>query len=177
MIPLRGNVDTRLRKLEEGEFQAVILAAAGLRRLGLAHRITQRLSTEQVIPAIGQGALGLEIRRDDRDTRETIHFLNHEQTETTVRAERAFLKELEGGCQVPLAAFCRREGERLHLEGMVAELDGSRVIRDQATGSVDQPEETGVILARRLLEAGADRILASIYGKGVTSGSSPKELE
>ena len=163
LVPLRGNVGTRLRKLEGGEFQAIILAAAGMRRLGFEDRISQLLSTEQMLPAIGQGALGLEVRHDDEQTIGLIDFLNDEETQVTVKAERAFLKELEGGCQVPVAAFSRLNGERLDLEGMVAELDGSNVIRDKITGERDEAEDMGVRLARRLLASGADEILERIY--------------
>ncbi len=164
LVSLRGNVDTRLRKLEAGEFEAIILAAAGLRRLGLEDRIRQLLSTEQILPAIGQGALGLEVRHDDGQTIGLIDFLNDEESEVRVKAERAFLKELEGGCQVPMAAFGRLNGERLDLEGMVAELNGSRMIRDKITGKKKEAEDTGIRLARRLLASGADRILERIYG-------------
>ena len=163
LVPLRGNVGTRLRKLEGGEFQAIILAAAGMRRLGFEDRISQLLSTEQMLPAIGQGALGLEVRHDDEQTIGLIDFLNDEETQVTVKAERAFLKELEGGCQVPVAAFSRLNGERLDLEGMVAELDGSNVIRDKITGEKNEAEDMGIRLARRLLASGADEILERIY--------------
>jgi hydroxymethylbilane synthase len=165
LVPLRGNVDTRLRKLETGEFQAIILAAAGMRRLGFTDRISQLLSTEQILPAIGQGALGLEVRHDDEQTIGLIYFLNDEKTEVRVQAERAFLKELEGGCQVPIAAFCRINNGQLHLQGMVAELDGSRIIRDKIRGERNEAEEMGIRLARRLLASGADEILDRIYGK------------
>ena len=164
LVSLRGNVDTRLRKLEAGALQAIILATAGLRRLGLGSRITQVIPSEQMLPAIGQGALGLEVRCDDRKTINLLGFLNHMETEVTVRAERAFMKELEGGCQVPMAAFCRLKGKTLYLEGMLAELDGSRVIKDTITGQMTRPEQTGVTLARKLLDLGADKILANIYG-------------
>ena len=163
VVPMRGNVDTRLGKLETGEYEAIILAASGLKRLGLGDRISQTLMVEQVLPAIGQGALGLEVRREDERTISRIDFLNHRETELTVKAERAFLKELEGGCQVPLGAFCRVENGQLHLKGMVAELDGSRVLRDRMTGSEDEAEEMGITLARRLLAAGAKEILDRIY--------------
>ncbi len=165
LMPMRGNVDTRLQKLEAGEYEAIILAASGLRRLGLKDRISQALGVEQILPAIGQGALGLEVRRDDEETICRIHFLNHKETEITVKAERAFLTELEGGCQVPLAAFCRMENGQLRLEGMVAELDGSKVLRDQMRGEVSEAEEMGIALARKLLTAGAAEILERIYGK------------
>jgi len=163
MVALRGNVDTRLRKLESGEADAIILAAAGLRRLGLEDRITSVIPSEQVLPAIGQGALGLEVRRDDHDTISLLDFLNHKPTEITVRAERAFLKKVEGGCQVPVAAYALLNSNKIHLRGMVAELDGSRVIRDDISGNMHQAEEMGVNLAKRLLDAGAREILSRIY--------------
>jgi len=164
IVPLRGNVDTRLRKLESGDLQAIVLAAAGLRRLGLSARITALLLPEVVLPAIGQGVLGLEVREDDRKTQELISLLNDPETELAARAERAFLKELEGGCQVPLAGYARVEKDRIVLDGMVAELDGSVVLRQQRSGGKEKPEEVGVALARQLKAAGADRILEKIYG-------------
>jgi hydroxymethylbilane synthase len=163
LVSLRGNVDTRLRKLESGDVRAIILAAAGLNRLGLAHRITGVIPSKQVLPAIGQGALGLEVRRSDHDTISLLDFLNHKPTEITLRAERAFLKKLEGGCQVPIAAFALLDSNRLHLRGMVAELDGSRIIRDEISGDEHQAEEIGIDLAESLLDAGADDILSRIY--------------
>jgi hydroxymethylbilane synthase len=156
VVPLRGNVGTRLRKLETENLQAVILATAGLRRLGFSNRISQVLSPEEILPAVGQGALGLELRQDDTATKEALQFLNHERTEVTVRAERAFLNKLEGGCQVPIAAYSRLEGEDIILQGLVAELDGSRVIKDEISGKKNNPEDIGLTLA--------DRILALIYG-------------
>ena len=164
LVPVRGNVDTRLRKLESGEFDAIVLASAGLRRLGLEKRISQILPAHQMLPAVAQGALGLEIRRDRDDLLQVLSFLNHGPTEITVRAERAFLKELEGGCQVPIAGHARLEGENLTMSGMVAELDGTRLIRDEMSGDKERPEEIGMGLARRLLQAGADRILSRVYG-------------
>lgn len=165
LVPLRGNVDTRLRKLESGELQAIILATAGLKRLGLASRITQRISSRQLMPAIGQGALGLEVRRDNTTTIDLIRFLNHGPTEMTVRAERAFLRELEGGCQVPIAAIGSLNDEKLHLRGMVANLDGTEVLKDEITGEKDKAEELGITLAKRLLDAGGREILRGIYKK------------
>jgi len=163
IVPLRGNVDTRLQKLKEGEIQAIILAAAGLKRLGIDNHITHVIPSLQMLPAIGQGALGLEVRRDDERTLRLLKFLNHEETEVTVKAERAFLRTLEGGCQVPIAAFCRFKDGLLHLSGMVSELDGSHTVRDEITGEKDQAEQMGVILAKKLLNSGADKILAHIY--------------
>lgn len=164
IVPLRGNVDTRLNKLESGEMDAVILAAAGLNRLGLSKRITELLPAGSLLPAIGQGALGLEIRKDDDRTLEMLSFMNHRPTELAVRAERSFLKRLEGGCQVPIAGFAILECASIILKGMVAELDGSLMIKDEVKGPEDRPDDLGIILAERLLSAGADRILAGVYG-------------
>lgn len=163
LVPVRGNVDTRLRKLESGEFDAIVLASAGLRRLGLEKRISQILPTHQMLPAVAQGALGLEMRNDNDALLQVLSFLNHGPTEVTVRAERAFLKELEGGCQVPIAGHACLEGGDLVLNGMVAELDGARLIRDEISGDKERAEEMGMELARRLLQQGADRILARVY--------------
>lgn len=165
IVPLRGNVDTRLKRLESGEMHAVILAAAGLNRLSLSDRITMLLPADTFLPAIGQGALGIETRRDDHRLSEIISFLNHRPTELSVRAERAFLKRLEGGCQVPIAGFGIYEPGIITLKGMVAELDGRRIIKDEIKGQEDQPEELGFSLAERLLKSGADRILAGVYGR------------
>jgi len=164
VIPVRGNVDTRLRKLDSGDFDGILLAAAGLKRLGLSERISSVLLPEEFIPAIGQGALGLETRVGDSLCRNLLNFLNDKETEITVRAERAFLKELHGGCQVPLGAHGRLEGERLVLYGMVAEVDGSRLLRDHVQGSAVIPEDLGAELARKLIDSGAQEILARIYG-------------
>jgi len=165
IAPLRGNVDTRLRKLDSGELQAIVLAAAGLHRLGLSDRITALLSPDSVLPAIGQGVLGLEVREDDQKVQNLISFLNDLETELAARAERAFLKELEGGCQVPLAGYARVEKGRLVLDGMVAELDGSVILKRKLSGEKDKPEDLGLALARNLIAAGADRILEKIYGR------------
>jgi hydroxymethylbilane synthase len=165
IIPLRGNVDTRLKRLDSGDLEAIVLATAGLKRLGLSDRITDHLSPESVLPAVGQGVLGLELREDDPKTQQLISFLNDLETELAVRAERAFLKELEGGCQVPLAGYARVEKDRIVLDGMVAELDGSVILRRQVSGAKDEPEELGIDLARQLIAAGADRILGKIYKK------------
>jgi hydroxymethylbilane synthase len=165
VIPMRGNVDTRLRKLDSGEAQALILAAAGLKRLGLSQRISRLFSPKEFLPAVGQGMLGVELRRKDRRVKDLLRFLNDEETETTARAERAFLKKLGGGCQVPLAGFARLKANILHLEGMVAELDGSVILRKKIHGSCERPEDMGRALAEDLLSAGAGKILDRIYGE------------
>jgi len=167
LVPLRGNVDTRLRKLETENLHAIILAAAGLKRLGLSNRITQTLPFDQVLPAVGQGALGIETRRDDEQTVNLLQFLDHKPTRIAVTTERAFLKELEGGCQVPIAGLAQLDEDKLRFQGMVAEIDGSRILREEIIGTKDQAEEIGVALAGRLLDSGADSILEKIYGKGL----------
>ncbi len=159
----RGNLDTRIRKMEEGKFDAIILAAAGLRRLGWEKKITQILPEGTSLPAIGQGALGIEIRRDDEATREAVSFLDDRDTSVAVRAERGFLKRLEGGCQVPIAAYGRTNGNSVSLEGMVGRPDGSQIIRGSAQGSVADPEAIGVALAEQLLARGAKEILDEVY--------------
>jgi hydroxymethylbilane synthase len=161
---LRGNLDTRLRKLREGQFDAIVLAAAGLRRLGWEREITEYLAPEISLPAIGQGALGIEGRRDDLFVRNVLRGLEHEPTRTTVMAERALLHRLQGGCQVPIAAHATLAGSEIVLEGLVASVDGKEVIRDRVTGTVDDPLTTGMRLAERLLARGGDRILQAIYG-------------
>ena len=160
---LRGNLDTRIRKMEEGRYDAIILAAAGLRRLGWEAKITEYLPEEMSLPAIGQGALGIEIRIDDPDTREAVSFLNDRDTACAVRAERGFLKRLEGGCQVPIASYGRTEGDSIFLKGMVGRPDGSEIIRGSATGSTVDPEGLGVGLAEQLLARGAKEILDEVY--------------
>jgi hydroxymethylbilane synthase len=156
-------VDTRIRKLQSGEFDALILAAAGLNRLGLTDHVTKIIPPDQILPAIGQGALGLEVRADDDEVRDLVKHVNHEPTEVTVKAERAFLQRLEGGCQVPMAAFAQQRGETLHVQGMVGELDGSKILRHEMGGEAKRAEEIGIDLAEKVLEAGADEILKSIY--------------
>ncbi len=160
---LRGNLDTRIRKLEEGRFDAIVLAAAGLRRLGWESRITQYIPEEMSLPAIGQGALGIEIRSDDPDTREAVSFLDDRDTALAVRAERGFLKRLEGGCQVPIASHGRVEGDSIILQGMVGRPDGSEIIRGSARGGAADPEALGVALAEQLLARGARKILDEVY--------------
>jgi hydroxymethylbilane synthase len=164
ITPIRGNVDTRIKRLESGEFDAIILAAAGLNRLGLSSKITELLSPPEYIPAVGQGALGIEVRDDDGEVRDILEFLNHHETAIAVKAERAFLRRLEGGCQVPLGAYGFIDNGKIVIHGMVSELDGRRVIKESLIGHIEQPEQTGKTLAERLLEMGADRILAEVYG-------------
>ena len=159
----RGNLDTRIRKMEEGKFDAIILAAAGLRRLGWEGRITQVLPEEISLPAIGQGALGIEIRRNDSATREAVSFLSDRDSALAVRAERGFLRRLEGGCQVPIAAYGQTDGDVIHLRGMVGRPDGSKILRGSLHGTATDPEALGVALAEQLLARGAREILDEVY--------------
>ncbi|MDO8546507.1 MAG: hydroxymethylbilane synthase [Nitrospirales bacterium] len=161
---LRGNLDTRLRKLEAGEYDGIILAAAGLRRLGWADRVTEYLSPDVCLPAIGQGALALEGRADDAFVRELAGRMEHRPTRLAVTAERALLERLEGGCQVPIAAHATIESDRLSMSALVAGVNGRRLIRDAIHGSVDEAHRLGVRLAELLLEHGGGEILREIYG-------------
>ncbi len=161
---LRGNLDTRLRKLDEGQYDAIILASAGLKRLGWANRITEYIDTQDILPAVGQGAIGIESRTSDDFINNLITTLDDPQTSVCVRAERAFLKKLQGGCQVPIAAHARLDGQScLIIEGLVGSIRGDRVIRDNIEGSADMPESLGISLAERLLLKGAGDILKEVY--------------
>ena len=165
IVPLRGNVDTRLRKLVEENLDAVILATAGLRRLGRAAEITAIIPETEMLPAIGQGALGLEYRQDDAETRNLLEFLDHPETKVTVAAERAFLARLEGGCQVPIAAKGSLKNGELILEGLIGDLTGTRIYREQVAGPPEAAEHLGRKLAQRLLQLGGAQILSEIYGR------------
>ena len=162
---LRGNVDTRLRKLENEGFEGIILAAAGLKRMELTHVITQYLEPDLMLPAVGQGALGIETRVDDDFTNQVVSSLAHRDTMITVGAERAFLKRLEGGCQVPIGAHAALKGEEIRLTGMVADLRGQRLFRKELRGELQDAESLGEELAEIVLESGGEEILAAIYGK------------
>lgn len=159
LIPLRGNLPTRLRKLEGGDCAALVLAAAGLHRLGLRERITGYFSFDQICPAVGQGALAIEIRQDRAELACALTPLDHPLTHLAVCAERALLARLGGGCQVPIAAHANFENAQLHLRGIVASLDGSRLIRASAAGSQEDPENLGAAVAKDFLEGGAGEIL------------------
>lgn len=161
---LRGNVDTRLRKLDEGQYDAIILASAGLNRLSKSDRITSFLEPVDMLPAIGQGALGLELRVDDAELLEGISFLNHPATAVAVEAERAFLLRLEGGCQVPIGAFATAEGDTVTLTGLIASVDGKEILRESATGPGENAAQMGTQLAEKLLEMGGREILEEVYG-------------
>ncbi|TAN40543.1 MAG: hydroxymethylbilane synthase [Nitrospirae bacterium] len=165
---LRGNLDTRLRKLDEGLFDAIILAAAGIKRLGWADRITELIPADVSLPAIGQGAIGIECRKKDPFVNELIAFLDHAETSVCVRAERACLKKLEGGCQVPIAAYAQVVGGKIIMDGLVGSVTGDRIIRSHIEGSPAEAEQLGTKLGEALLSQGADKILAEVYGKNIT---------
>lgn len=154
---LRGNVPTRLAKFDASNWDAIVLAAAGLTRLGLAERISAVLPIENMIPAVGQGALAIETRDDDRDVIEVVERLNHAASQRAVACERAYLRRLEGGCQVPIGAYAETDGDRIRLRGYVGSVDGTRHLRREAKG--DEPEEVGLALAEEMLELGAAEIV------------------
>jgi hydroxymethylbilane synthase len=161
---LRGNLDTRLRKVREGAYDAVVLAAAGLRRMGWTEEITEYLPADVSLPAIGQGALGLEGRRNDQFVKKLVANLEHRPTRVGVNAERAFLARLEGGCQVPIAGHAVVEDNQITLDGLIASVDGQRYVREKLSGPLADSEKMGVELAARLLVAGGKPILDEIYG-------------
>ncbi len=156
---IRGNVDTRLSKLDAGDYDAIVLAEAGLRRLGLAENITQILPTSLMLPAVGQGALGLETRDDDHNTRAAVEQLSHQPTHAAVLAERTTLAELQGGCMAPIAAWGRLEDETFTLSGRVVHPDGIRSIETTLKGEIDAPAELGHRVARALLDQGAAELI------------------
>lgn len=156
---VRGNVDTRLRKLDEGRYDGLILACAGLNRLGLANRISSALSTEQMLPSPGQGALGIETRADDVDTIAAVTELDHKFTKLACTAERSFLRSLGGGCQLPIAAYASVRDKKIKLDGLVADVQGERIVRDRVSGSFAEAEQLGTALAERVLANGARELL------------------
>lgn len=163
MIDIRGNVETRIRKLTEDDLDGVVLAAAGMNRLGFASQISEFLPADLSVPAIGQGALGIESRIADTEINEIIDFFNHPQTAYAVKAERAFLRRLEGGCQVPIGAFGTVAGETLTFTGFVSDIEGKQLLKKTVTCPVAQAEAIGVSVADDLLIQGAGKILNEVY--------------
>jgi hydroxymethylbilane synthase len=170
-FPLRGNVDTRIRKLESGEYDAIILAAAGVHRLGLHKHVRSRISADVMCPAVGQGALAIEIRHDDAQTRTLLAFLNDSGTRAAIECERALLGSMGGGCQVPIGAYAEKRAGRLHLRAMVGRPDGSLILREQADG--DDGEKLGREVAQTLLKRGGDKILMDVYAQEVAVPKQP----
>jgi hydroxymethylbilane synthase len=169
--PLRGNVDTRVRKLEEGEYDAIILAAAGLTRLGKTQLVKEYLKEDFMCPAAGQGALGIEIREGDVEMRKHLEFLNDADARAATICERTLLSKLGGGCQVPIGAFAEMKDGKLQLTGVVARPDGSEVLREQQTGT--DPVALGELVGDTLLRRGAVKILEDVYGAAAASPQQP----
>jgi hydroxymethylbilane synthase len=165
IVPLRGNVDTRLRKLDEGEYDAIILASAGLIRLGLGDRITQLLPIDQSLPAVGQGIIGIECRSDDTSSLGYVGVLNDAGAQTCIAAERAFAQRLEGSCQSPIAGYAELSGASIKLQGLIASIDGRQIFRDSILGPQADAAALGRALAERMLFAGADRLLRELRGE------------
>ena len=162
IVPLRGNLDTRLKKLETENMDAIILAAAGIHRLGFQDKITQYIKTDEMLPAVGQGALGIEVRKNDPQIISIVEKMNDPETHIAVIGERAFLHEMSGSCQVPIAAFATISGSEICLEGMVAQIDGSTLIKEKISGPTEDAQNLGKSLAKRILDLGAKEILDSI---------------
>ncbi len=160
--PIRGNLDTRIKKLESENFDALVLAAAGVKRLNLEHKITEYLDFEIMLPAVGQGALCIEIRENDTAVGTMVESIEHEPSRAVVSGERAFLKRLEGGCQVPIAGHGNISKNTFRLTGLVADVDGSQVIKDEKSGPLETSETIGIELAEALLARGADKILKKL---------------
>jgi hydroxymethylbilane synthase len=163
LVSLRGNLETRLKKLKTMNLDGIVLAMAGMKRLGLEEKITEVIPLEISLPAIGQGALGIETRMNDEKVEKQIRFLNDKDSWITISAERAFLKTLEGGCQVPIAAFARISGATLQIDGLVGTVDGKRLIGHYRKGPIEKAELLGIELAEALLEKGAREILSEVY--------------
>jgi hydroxymethylbilane synthase len=170
IVPVRGNVDTRLRKLETDGLDAIVVAAAGLVRMGWEGRISDIIPPEISLPAVGQGALGVEMRSDDEEAHTLFQPLTCTATQATVTAERTFLARLQGGCQVPIAAWATVDDSRLCLRGMISDIDGFTLLKAERWGLVRAPEQVGMVLAEELLQRGGEAILRNIYGSTRSSG-------
>jgi hydroxymethylbilane synthase len=170
---LRGNLETRFRKLDEGQFDAMILATAGVKRLGWHKRITEVIEPGTSLPAIGQGAVGIECRINDEFMNQLIAPLNHQETSVCVRAERALLKRLQGGCQVPIAAYATIKDGRLIMDGLVGSVTGDKIIKEHLEGRSEDADALGIALGEKLLLKGADKILAEVYGREITPIDAP----
>lgn len=162
IVDIRGNVNTRIQKMESGHCTGMIMAVAGLRRSGLDHMISEILAPEMFLPAVGQGAIAMEIRENDTEIGSIINQINHQPTFTVTQAERAFLRTIEGGCQVPVGCYSKMENGLISLQGFVSDLEGRTIIQDQVTHDINEPEYTGKRLAQILIEKGAMQILKSI---------------
>lgn len=166
IVDVRGNLDTRLKKMNSGNFEAMVLAAAGIDRMGWSDKISERIPTEVILPAVGQGAIGIETRENDDIINKLVEKINHGPTFTAVTAERAMMKKLEGGCQIPIGALGVIEGNLLNLTGIVASVDGERLIKDFISGKPSEAEELGIKLAEQMIKSGANEILREIRANG-----------
>jgi len=164
---LRGNVETRIKKMQDGIFDAVILAYAGVKRLGLLEYVKEVIPETLSLPAIGQGALGIECRVDDKETNELLKSINHEETSYCIRAERAFLRVLQGGCQVPIGAFAKIDNRKLIIKGLVGSLNGDKIIAETISGDIKDCEALGEELANIILKKGGKEILEEVYGRKI----------
>ena len=163
IVPLRGNLDTRIRKIETENLDGIVVAAAGMKRMGWSDRISQFIPLDVMLPSIGQGVLGIELRKVDSNIRQAISFINHAETWVETTAERAFLKQLGGGCQLPIAAYAKKQGETLTLKGLLGSLDGRIMIREEIEGCCEEAETMGVRLADKILSQGGRAILRMVY--------------
>jgi porphobilinogen deaminase len=166
MVNMRGNVETRIRKMQEEDLDGIILAYAGVARLGFGGKINEIISTDLILPAVGQGAIAVELRADDYEAEQAIAVIDDHPTHLATRSERALLRELEGGCQVPVASLARVESNYIYLEGLVASMDGQTIIRGSQSGNIHEAAEIGKLLAQDLLARGADKILDEIRRLG-----------
>jgi hydroxymethylbilane synthase len=162
IVDIRGNVDTRIQKMEDGFCTAMIIAAAGLQRLGLEHRISELLDPAVMTPAVSQGAIAIEIRKNDNETRSLVSVINHQPTYITVMAERVFLSALEGGCQVPIGCFSETDGMKIKMSGVVANTDGSIVMKEAEEGETGSAEKIALNLAQKFLDRGAKELIMKI---------------
>jgi hydroxymethylbilane synthase len=165
IVDLRGNADTRIRKLTEGTFDAIILARAGLNRLNLLEWVKYTFDDSEIIPSVCQGTLGIEVRKDDYRIKNILKFMKDEKTEVVTRAERAFLRRLEGGCQAPIGGYCKIEGGRLKMIGFLSSLDGEEFLKYEEYGDMDKPEVLGESVAEKILINGGKKILDDIYAR------------
>jgi len=166
MVDLRGNVETRIKKMQEQDLDGIVLAYAGVKRLGFSGQISEIISTDLMLPAVGQGAIAIELRAEDYETYKVITTINDHHTNLATKSERALLRELEGGCQVPIASLAQIKGDQIYLEGLVASMDGQILIKGVQSGHLDQAAEIGRLLAQNLLARGADSILEEIKRLG-----------
>ena len=162
IVPLRGNLDTRIRKIQTENLDGIVVAAAGMKRMGWIKRISQFIPMDMMLPAIGQGVLGIEMRKDDMGTKQAVSFINHSETWVEITAERAFLRRVGGGCQLPIAAYGKKHGGNLKLKGLLGSIDGQIMIRDEVEGLCEDADALGVMLAENILSRGGQAILKEV---------------